>query len=430
MERKSSPLGHDCAKIGPLGDIMTEDRSFTGFVEELDRVVQNLYDPAILRKSGLGVLFGLDTEANPARLRQAILDGVEALKPQSSIGDESKAWRAYRVLLHRYVEQFPRADVARTLGLSVRQLTREDSRAVRVLADYLWSQYVDAQGANESVPTSGGPSQEQELEWLRSSLPNEAIDIAETIQTVIKTVSPLAQELGVDAEISVTSTPAVAGQSSTLRQALLDVLTTCMRAAPRGKMTVETTVAARRVQIVVSAYAAHGDLSAPVEQQTEGLDMARRLLALMGGELQVSSFGDQGCSVVLSLDQVEQTAVLVIDDNADTVQLFRRYLAGTRYPFHACREPSLALQTARDLRPQIIVLDVMLPGVDGWQLLQQLREDPATRHIPVILCSILPEEHLALTLGAAGYLRKPVTRAVFLAALDRQAALLAQGSSA
>ncbi len=68
----------------------------------------------------------------------------------------------------------------------------------------------------------------------------------------------------------------------------------------------------------------------------------------------------------------------------------------------------------------------MLPGVDGWELLDNLREEPDTHHIPVIVCSILPEEPLALALGASCFLRKPVSQLEFLAALEQQASSPAQ----
>jgi CheY-like chemotaxis protein len=65
------------------------------------------------------------------------------------------------------------------------------------------------------------------------------------------------------------------------------------------------------------------------------------------------------------------------------------------------------------------VLDVMMPGRDGWTLLGQLREHPGTCDIPVVVCTILSQEGLATALGAADYVRKPVSRSQFLAVLDR-----------
>jgi CheY-like chemotaxis protein len=69
--------------------------------------------------------------------------------------------------------------------------------------------------------------------------------------------------------------------------------------------------------------------------------------------------------------------------------------------------------------PQAILLDVMMPQVDGWKVLARLRQHPATEQIPVIVCTIMAQEELALALGAGGFLRKPVSRQDFLDALDR-----------
>jgi len=86
------------------------------------------------------------------------------------------------------------------------------------------------------------------------------------------------------------------------------------------------------------------------------------------------------------------------------------------------RHPSQALSMAQELKPQIIVLDVMMPGVDGWRVLAELRQHPQTGRIPIIVCSILPQEDVALSLGASGFARKPISQERFLSALDRQVA--------
>ena len=112
--------------------------------------------------------------------------------------------------------------------------------------------------------------------------------------------------------------------------------------------------------------------------------------------------------------------VLMIDDNADALQLLQRYLSNSRYHFVGTQDPQRGLAMAEEQAPQIIVLDVMMPERDGWTVLGQLREHPKTHDIPVIVCSILSQEQLALTLGAAQFLRKPVTRQALLSALDHQ----------
>jgi CheY-like chemotaxis protein len=130
----------------------------------------------------------------------------------------------------------------------------------------------------------------------------------------------------------------------------------------------------------------------------------------------------------LLLPCVAPLRVLFIDDNADTQELYSRYLTHTRYAYTGERDATQALALAAAVTPQIIVLDVMLPGIDGWEVLGRLRTHPRTTMTPVIICSILPLDQLAVSLGAAEVLQKPVSREKLLRCLDRQAAALARGS--
>jgi CheY-like chemotaxis protein len=148
--------------------------------------------------------------------------------------------------------------------------------------------------------------------------------------------------------------------------------------------------------------------------------MAHQLIGLLGGTLEISPVQgrEQVPAVTLVLSVAQQITVLMIDDNADTLQLFERRLSESRYRFIGARDPEQALDLAEEMAPQIILLDVMLPDVDGWELLGRLREHPATRDAPILICTILPQEQLALTLGAAAFIRKPVSREALLSALD------------
>jgi CheY-like chemotaxis protein len=77
-----------------------------------------------------------------------------------------------------------------------------------------------------------------------------------------------------------------------------------------------------------------------------------------------------------------------------------------------------ALDMARREKPDLVVLDVMLPDMDGWEVLQALKADPATCDIPVLVCSALREEKRSVAKGADGYLQKPVLYEDFLEALS------------
>ncbi|RMF47298.1 MAG: response regulator, partial [Anaerolineae bacterium] len=81
--------------------------------------------------------------------------------------------------------------------------------------------------------------------------------------------------------------------------------------------------------------------------------------------------------------------------------------------------PHQVLSLARQYRPVLITLDVMMPGLDGWELLQSLRMDEETRQIPVLVCSAWNEPELAKSLGAVAFLKKPITRQDLLSALEQ-----------
>jgi CheY-like chemotaxis protein len=78
-----------------------------------------------------------------------------------------------------------------------------------------------------------------------------------------------------------------------------------------------------------------------------------------------------------------------------------------------------ALRLAAELQPRLITIDVMMPNLDGWEVLQRLKTTPETAHIPVVVCSVLHEPELALAMGASDYLTKPVQQADLLAVLER-----------
>ena len=102
------------------------------------------------------------------------------------------------------------------------------------------------------------------------------------------------------------------------------------------------------------------------------------------------------------------------------IQLFRRYLAGQpRYRLFEAGSGSEVVERAKSQLLHLIILDVMMPGQDGWELLQILRREPATATIPIMVCSVLNEPQIALALGASDYLTKPVTQDALLLKVER-----------
>ncbi len=84
------------------------------------------------------------------------------------------------------------------------------------------------------------------------------------------------------------------------------------------------------------------------------------------------------------------------------------------------QDPDEAVTLATRLSPQIVVLDVMMPQMDGWEVLGRLRQHPRTAHLPIVVCTILSQRDLASLLGASAFLRKPITQQAFLETLDQQ----------
>jgi len=403
------------------------------FVHELHRALTYLYDAGTLRRSPLVGLLGVEAQPDPGvALQRALVEEIEALRPGDAVPPTSSAWRAYRVLFYRFVEGFTQQQVATDLAISTRQLRRYEQAALQALADALRCRYRPAehdvqsarQQAGSAVPEAEG--QERELEWLKHTIPTEPIDLAAMLRAVLVTVSPLLSSLRVRVDNRVqTDLPRIAAQAATVRQALLNLVTTTARCAQGGEIHLTSEAlpgpdaAAVRLTVAANAVQATEDAAA----QRPQLDIARELLRLSGAHLDVvqeqSPLPGATFVVTVTFPLAGRTPVLVIDDNLDTLRLLERYLAGSRYRFSAASDPETGLRLAEREPPAAIILDVMMPGVDGWDLLGRLREHPRTRDVPILVCTILPEEQLALTLGAAGFLQKPVSPRTLLMALDR-----------
>jgi CheY-like chemotaxis protein len=115
----------------------------------------------------------------------------------------------------------------------------------------------------------------------------------------------------------------------------------------------------------------------------------------------------------------EQKRLLVVDDNPDVVLLVKAALEQTPFEVIGVQDPLQALEMAQTLRPYAITLDVMMPNLNGWQLLYHLKSDPATADVPVVMLTVLSERTTGYVLGADEYLIKPFDRTTLLKTLER-----------
>jgi CheY-like chemotaxis protein len=316
-----------------------------------------------------------------------------------------------------------RDQAARAIGVSTRQASRDHEHAVEALASLLRLRGRGDELLVRDNAALGGDVVEEASKLAAAE--EGATDLGATIQGVLATLRNLAAARRVSFSTAVDDPlPAVAVGRTLLRQAILHVLMHATRLASGGRLLVTASDTARGVVVKIRPawYSPERVEQSPaVEAASEApslLGAARQLIEAQGGLLEVAGL-PEGEEIVLVLPPVPLRAVLVVDDNPDVGSLFQRYLRGEPYRVVQATSGEGARRLAAELQPEVIVLDVMLPSQDGWEILQRLRDDPVTRFIPVVVCSVLPERELAVSLGVAEFLAKPVTRSTLLATLER-----------
>jgi CheY-like chemotaxis protein len=405
------------------------------FVRELHSTLLHLYDPAELRQGLLINLFTTAKNLNPTQaLQQILLAAIEELKPGTRVPSQNNAWRIYHILNQRYASQFPIKVIADNLALSHRQLRRLQTVALQALAEHLWEKYNLKQRytppqepvlpLEPELPASTPTGIEQDLELLRSgwSEISTATDVAEVIRNTLSIAKPLIEASAIHLDCAVNDDlPKLVAPLPVLRHALINILTALISVSEGGTIHISTETDYERVWInVIQTNIRQRNAAYSGNKYTEKLEMAQQLVELCGGCLEYPPTDTTDhFSVRITLTSTGIVKVLVVDDNEDAIHLLKRFLTNTRYHLVWAKDPNGAIEAITENCPQIIVLDLMLPGVDGWELLARLREHPKLDLVPIIIYSILPEEDLALALGAAAFIQKPVSREIFIKVLDQ-----------
>ena len=271
------------------------------------------------------------------------------------------------------------------------------------------------------------------------------LDIGETATTLVaKKGNRLVLDLGPDGGASLGT---IHSDVTRLRQILLNLLGNAAKFTESGAVTLTVSRCAdERVRFAVSdtGIGMTPDQLAKLFQRFQqadasttrqfggtglGLALTRAFVALLGGEIEVSSLQGEGSTFTVTIpvrlgdpattipasDQgtpVEEGAaqdiVLVIDDDRTQLDLTSRFLEREGFAASTAADGATGLSLARRLRPRAILLDVAMPGMDGWSVLTKLKADPELAAIPVVMVTFFSERGLAASLGAADYVMKPV----------------------
>jgi CheY-like chemotaxis protein len=176
-----------------------------------------------------------------------------------------------------------------------------------------------------------------------------------------------------------------------------------------------------------------GEMKTRHEGTGLGLALTRQLVEAHDGSIAVTSELGTGSTFTVRLPvrrpieiteappalPADRPSVLVIEDDPAAQQLLRLHLEGAGYGVVATASGRQALAWLTKIRPDAVILDIMLPDLDGWEILQRVKADPATRSVPVMVVSIVDNRQLGLALGAVDYLVKPVSRDLLLEAIGR-----------
>lgn len=385
------------------------------FARLVREALAHLYDEAYLESHPLAELLIPTTEApEGASLHRLLLQAIESLRPAPHVPSTAPLWRPYLALSLRYVEGLQARQVAQEMHISPRQFRREQVEGLRLLTERLWARYSRAQAQQGKTATSAALL-DAEVARMSAAPGTGLTDVNATLASVLVTLQELIARQGMTVQVTAPeSLPLVACDRVVLRQIILSVLSHVLHDARAGAIHIELAAKEPFVDLtVVGAGAAATAARSPEDR----LAIAGHLLAAQGGEIELAA--NPPGTIRLRLPARTPPIVLIVDDNSDVIQLFRRYLSASPYQMVGATSSQEALRMAQTLKPAAISLDVMMPTQDGWEVLQNLKHHPATREIPIIVCSVLRERELALSLGAADFLAKPVTQEMLLHALAR-----------
>jgi len=294
------------------------------------------------------------------------------------------------------------------------------------------------------------------IEAGKMELAFSEVHLADMINSAMSTAVGLVKDKPIKLHTKIPETlPPVQIDNTRIRQVLINFLSNAAKFTDEGSITVEALLSssptgAPEVMITVSdtgtgiAPEDQGKLFLPFSQVDDsatrktggtglGLSICRSLIELHGGRIGLLRSGaNQGSTFFFTMplhetkaadvtetEDLNSNVILSIDDDLKVIHLYERYLKPHGYNIIPLSDPKQAVKRVKEIKPFAVTLDILMPGKDGWQVMQEIRSCPETRDTPIIICSILENQEKGFSMGAADYLVKPFLQEEMLNAISR-----------
>ncbi|HNF93844.1 MAG TPA: GAF domain-containing protein [Anaerolineales bacterium] len=288
------------------------------------------------------------------------------------------------------------------------------------------------------------------IEAGKMELAFDEVNIQDLTHSVLSTMSGLIKDKPIEMRQFIEQdTPTVRADAIRIRQVMINLLSNAAKFTEEGSITVNVapyredgkklvkisvtdTGSGISIQDQEKLFQAFSQVDASPTRKSGGtglgLSICKQLINMHGGQIWVESKEGEGSTFHFTLPLFNKEnelaeegnkVILTIDDDPQVIGLYERYLQPQGYHVHSLTDPSRAVEVAKQVKPFAITLDIMMPGTDGWTVLDTLKSDSATRNIPVIICSIVEDIEKGFNLGASDYLVKPILEEDLVNSLDR-----------
>ncbi len=394
-------------------------------VPQLEQFVQEclsqLYDFSFLQNHPLVDLL-IHNSKSPNRIqsfRSLIIDTIESIRTDPELVPDQKSERFYNILNLRYVKKHSVQRSLSILTVSERQFYRDHAKAIQIVTSMLSEQLRGERAIGLSMEKEDAGSVASEVQRTRIESKQTRTDFKDVIQGILGAVQTLLNENNISIETVISNQIAILDSDRTvMRQIILLILSELAMNVPDSQITIHCEAVDSRFRTSFRLLPRDNKTRIPeIFSQIEQLESLQELVQSIQGEITIT-LSDTVLDMSLEIPQHHET-ILVIDDNPNIINLFQRYASNLPYQVVGADAYETAIRFARSFQPKMIILDVMLPGQDGWEILQNLKSHPKTSTIPVLVCSVLHVAGLALSLGADSFLKKPPGQAEFIQLLQQ-----------